>query len=82
MKIKSFLERMNEKLIEEQIQEDLRKHAHLHPFDLINNKEMGSFHTREYLLDCFPFIEDEDTCSMFNIPEAIKEYADEFRESK
>jgi hypothetical protein len=73
---------MNKKLIQEQIQEDLRKHAHLHPFDLINNKEMGSFHTREYLLDCFLFIEDETTCAMFKNPKAIKDYADELKESK
>jgi hypothetical protein len=73
---------MNKKSIQDQIQEDLKRHSQEHPFDLINNKGMCSFHAREFLLDCFPFIEEESTCSEFNIPKSIQQYTDMLKENR
>jgi len=71
---------MNTKLIQDQIQQDLKKYSHLHPFDL--SEATCSPYTKEYLLHCSPFIEDESTCLRFNDSKSIQQYTEMLNESR
>lgn len=69
-------------LIQDQIQQDLTRHSHLHPFDLYSHDINCSQYTKEYLLHCLPFIEAESTCSRFNDPKSIQQFTEILKEAR